>query len=108
MEGYEVLGASNSFEALAQVQRNHPDLVLLDVMLPQMDGLTFLMLLRDNPRGRDLPVILFTGLSDPHTIARAKELGVKEHLIKAQFSPAQLLEAVKRHIGQPSPGVVEQ
>jgi PleD family two-component response regulator len=45
-----------------------------------------------------LPVIVVSGLSDPQTIARAKELGVKEHLVKTQFSSQELLDAVKRHV----------
>ena len=75
-----------------------PDLILLDVMIPPMDGLTFLMRLREDVRGRDLPVIIVSGLSDPQTVARAAELGVCEHLVKTQFTPQQLLDAVKRHI----------
>jgi CheY-like chemotaxis protein len=96
-EGYRVTGASNSLEALTLARRSNPDLVLLDVMLPPMDGLTFLMLLREEPAGRETPVILLTGLSDPHTVARAKELGVKAHLVKSHFEPEYLLELVRKY-----------
>jgi CheY-like chemotaxis protein len=102
MEGYQVVGACNALEALALTRRGHPDLVLLDVMLPPMDGLTFLMLMREDPRTRDVPVVLLTGLSDEHTTMRARELGVKEHLVKAQFTPDELLAVVKKHCAQPT------
>jgi len=98
LEGYKTLSAANAFEALAEANRGHPDLILLDVMIPPMDGLTFLMRLREDPRGREIPVIVVSGLSDSQTTARARELGVKEHLIKTQFTPQELLNSVKRHI----------
>jgi CheY-like chemotaxis protein len=97
-EGYHAVGAANAYEAFAAVTHSKPDLILLDVMIPPMDGLTFLMRLREDIKDRELPVIVVSGLSDPQTISRAKELGVKEHLVKTQFMPEDLLAAVKRHI----------
>ncbi len=97
-EGYTALGAATAYEAFAVVNHSKPDLILLDVMIPPMDGLTFLMRLHEDIKDRELPVIVVSGLSDPQTISRAKELGVKEHLVKAQFTPEDLLAAVKRHI----------
>jgi CheY-like chemotaxis protein len=98
MEGYKAVGAANALEALAAANHLNPDLILLDVMLPPMDGLTFLMRLREDEKRRDTPVIVVSGLSDAQTIARAKELGVKEHMVKTQFSSQELLDAVKRHV----------
>lgn len=98
LQGYTVNGAGNALEALAIAQHNPPDLILLDVMIPPIDGLTFLMRLREDPAARDIPVVVVTGLSDSQTIARAKELGVREHLIKTHFTAQELLEAVKRNI----------
>ena len=98
LEGYHAVGASNAFEALGAVNKALPDLILLDVMIPPMDGLTFLMQLRQDVRSRDVPVIVVSGLSDPQTTARARELGVLQHLVKTQFTPQQLLDAVKEHI----------
>jgi CheY-like chemotaxis protein len=98
LEGYAATGACNALEALAMAQHSPPDLILLDVMIPPMDGLTFLMRLREDPAAREIPVIVVSGLSDPQTIARAKELGVKEHLVKTQFSTQELLDAIKRYI----------
>jgi PleD family two-component response regulator len=98
LEGYTANGASNALEALASAHNAPPDLILLDVMIPPMDGLTFLMRLREDAKAREIPVIVVSGLSDPQTIARAKELGVKEHLVKTHFTPTELLDAVKRNL----------
>jgi len=98
LEGYTVTGASNALQALAAAQHAPPDLILLDVMIPPMDGLTFLMRLHEDAKAREIPVVVVSGLSDPQTIARAKELGVREHLIKTHFTAEQLLDAVKRNI----------
>jgi PleD family two-component response regulator len=102
MEGYTAAGASNAFEALGAVQNSPPDLILLDVMIPPIDGLTFLMRLREDAKSREIPVIVVSGLSDPQTMARAKELGVRESFVKTQFTPAELLAAIARYIA-PAP-----
>jgi CheY-like chemotaxis protein len=98
LEGYEVLIAIDAFEAMASAQRGNPDLILLDVGMPPIDGLTFLSRLRETPGGMSLPVILVTGLSDPLTRKRAEELGVKEFLVKSQFTPEELLAKVRQHL----------
>jgi sigma-B regulation protein RsbU (phosphoserine phosphatase) len=99
--GYKVLCAADAYAAMASAKRFRPDLILLDVMIPPMDGLTFLMLLRDDPSGRDTPVVVLTGLADQNTAERAQQLGVKEYLVKSHYSPDDLLDAVRRHISQP-------
>jgi CheY-like chemotaxis protein len=100
-EGYKVLTAGDAYAAMATAKRLRPDLILLDVMIPPMDGLTLLMLLRDDPCGRDIPVIVLTGLEDENTAARARHLGVREFLVKSHFSAEELLDAVRRQVPQP-------
>ena len=97
-EGYDVMGAANGLEALDSIQRESPDLVLLDIMMPGMDGMTMLQELRDNPDTRELPVILLTALSDESRLSRARELGVREYLVKTRFSYDELLEHVNKHV----------
>jgi len=101
--GYDVATACNAFEAMAQAQRTDPDLILLDVRIPPMDGLTFLMLLRDSAIGRQTPVIVITGLGDENTISRATALNVKQVLIKNEFSVPELLESIEKYVRRPEP-----
>jgi CheY-like chemotaxis protein len=101
MEGYDVVCACDAFTAMAQAMNRHPDLILLDVAMPPMDGLTFLFLLRERSYGRDVPVIVVSGQEDPKTIERARKLGVCEYLVKSQFKTSDLLELIREHCLKP-------
>jgi CheY-like chemotaxis protein len=96
--GYDVIGASSGREALDAVHHLHPDLVLLDVMMPEIDGMTLLATLHDEPESRDTPVIVLSALSDAGRISRAKELGAKDYLVKTRFSYDDLLDRVEKHV----------
>ena len=97
-KGYEVLAASGGAEALKILGAQTPDLVVLDVAMPGMDGLQLLELLQENATWRALPVIMLTGVSDTLAIQRAEQLGAREYLVKAAFSVAQLLEIVEKYL----------
>jgi DNA-binding response OmpR family regulator len=103
MAGYQVVTACNAFEAMAAANQSEPDLMLLDVSMPPIDGLTLLSRLRETPQGAQVPVILVTGLSDDLTHKRAEELGVKEYLVKSQFTPEDLLAKIREHLRTDAP-----
>jgi CheY-like chemotaxis protein len=95
--GYQTMCAANGREALDIMSSASPDLVLLDVVMPELGGLGLLEILRADSRWRDLPVVMFTGESDVPTVRRAKELGAGEYMIKATSSIAELLRVVARY-----------
>jgi DNA-binding response OmpR family regulator len=97
MEGYDVHCAANAIMAMAQALHYEPDIILLDVAMPPMDGLTFLFLLRDKPYGRTVPVIVITGQEDESTIRRARNLGVNDYLIKSQYKTRDLLALIRQY-----------
>jgi len=97
-EGYNVVGACNGLEALDRLHSEIPDLVLLDEMMRDMDGMTLLQEMRDERRYKGLPVILLTALSDEKRMKRAKELGVCEYLVKTRFSYDELVDQVGKHV----------
>jgi len=99
-EGYDVVGACNGVEAMDFLHSgsNTPDLVLLDVMMPEKDGMTMLQELRQEPQYKELPVILLTALSDDVRMKRARELGVREYLVKTRFSYDELIDQVGKHV----------
>jgi OmpR family response regulator RpaB len=103
-EGYNVITAIDAYAAAQAIRTAHPDLVLLDVGIPPMDGLTMLTLLQQESPNYNVPVILVTAHGDDHTITRGQQLGVKAHLLKSQYTAQQLLDLIRQHVspGQPS------
>jgi putative two-component system response regulator len=73
--------------------------VLLDLVMPGMDGLELMEALHAHPQFKALPVVVLTALSDTHTVNRAQQLGAKAFLVKATFSVAEMLDQVKRYAG---------
>jgi chemosensory pili system protein ChpA (sensor histidine kinase/response regulator) len=99
-EGYDAICAGNGVEALESMSLSRPDLILLDVMMPKMNGLDFLAHVRADARFRDIPVIALTGSMDPKQIRRLHALGVVEVLTKARFTVEELLQHVRANTRQ--------
>lgn len=97
-EGYETECATNGMDALAAVKIRTPDLILLDLLMPKMDGVAFLKLLRADESTADIPVIVLTGLVECSATARIRELGVEELWQKTGFNISGLLEMIQRYI----------
>lgn len=98
-DGYKVKTAFNGEEALIQIMKEKPDLILLDVMMPKMNGVETLKALKKESNTRLIPVIILTNLGDnPEDIENAKSLGALDYLIKSQTSLKQLSEIVKKAI----------
>jgi len=93
--GYEVVTASDGKEALQKVEDENPDLVVLDVMMPYMDGFEVLQNLRRNPSTRDIPVIMLTAKAQDADVFKGWQSGVDCYLTKP-FNPMELLSFVKR------------
>jgi len=96
--GYTVVIANNGKDALEALAAHPADLVLLDLAMPQMDGLTFLRILRENPKFRDLPVILVTAVSTREIVKIASALGVRDYFIKAEFAMEALWERIGKYL----------
>ena len=102
-EGFETLKASNGRDGWAMMYNDTPDLILLDLMMPEMDGITFLKMLRRSPLWKDMPVIVLTGVNDDDKlITRAWELKVNDLIPKASFGFEDLLARVKQHLPVPA------
>ena len=81
--GHQAVHVESGAQALSYVRASCPDAVLLDYMMPDMDGLAVLRQLRSDPRTRDLPVIMFSAESDPRVVACAMRHGASEYWVKA-------------------------
>jgi CheY-like chemotaxis protein len=93
LENYEVLLAHHGARAVEIATKEHPDLVVLDIMMPRMDGYEACKKLKADETTKDIPVIFLSAKAQPSDIERGKEYGVAAYLTKP-FDPAELLEVV--------------
>ena len=95
MEGFKVSVSEDGESGIEDAKRKHPDLVLLDVLLPKLDGFTVLKKLKEDAALKDIPVILLTNLGQKDDVDKGLELGAEDYLIKAHFKPSETVEKVK-------------
>ena len=100
-EGFEVKRVANGEDALAVAISFKPDLVLLDVMMPKINGFDVLDIIRNTPETANLKVVMLTALSQEADKKRAQELGVDEYLVKSQVVITDVIDRLKRHLGLP-------
>src|SRR3954451_19406300 len=96
--GFQAVIAEDGYEALAAVNTQTPDLVLLDLTMPRMDGVAVLKALRENPRWKHLPVVLFTAVSGGRLVEEAGRLGFQDLILKGGVGGAELLDRISRHL----------
>jgi DNA-binding response OmpR family regulator len=95
--GFEVFSSSESKEGLEMAKKEKPDLIILDILLPRENGITFLKWMKEEPEISSIPVMVFSNYDDPKTKKEARELGVKDYLIKANYTPNGIVEKVKQY-----------
>lgn len=81
-EGYEILTASNGFDGLAMAEDHQPDLIILDLRMPEMDGMEVLEKLRENDKTEKIPIIVLTGISAKGKIREALDKGITYYIVK--------------------------
>lgn len=89
MEGFKVSVAENGELGLKDAIKKQPDIILLDILLPKMDGFTVLEHLKDEEDTKDIPVVLLTNLGQKDDVERGLKLGAVDYLIKAHFKPSE-------------------
>ena len=94
-QGYEVITAFNGVECLEKVKEDRPDLIVLDVMMPEMTGFEVLDALKKNPETEGIPVIMLTARAQDSDVLRGWQSGVECYLTKP-FNPMELIAFVKR------------
>ncbi len=97
-EGFEVLTAEDGQQALDVAKRNHPDLILLDVSMPLLDGWDVLQRLRDDSSTSSTPVFIVTARAQKSDIEHGRRLGVEDYITKP-FDPIDLVNRIRRLLG---------
>lgn len=96
MEGYKISTSDNGEKGLADAKKKKPSIVLLDILLPKLDGFGVLKGLKEDPTTKDIPVILLTNLGQKDDVEKGLELGAVDYLIKAHFKPSEIVEKVNK------------
>lgn len=96
--GFEIFLAFDSREGLALAKKEKPDLIVLDILLPRENGIIFLTWLRKEPEISSTPVIAFSNYDNPETKRQAFKLGVKDYLIKTNYTPREIVEEIKNYL----------
>lgn len=97
-EGFDIVSAPDGVRGLEMVDQDGIDFIILDIMMPQLSGIDMLEKLRGSQKGKDIPVIILTNLSEKDEEDKAGKLGVKEYLLKANLTPSEVVEKVKKYI----------
>jgi len=92
---FEVEVAIDGQEGLQKIEKNKPDLILLDIVLPKMDSFEILEKIKNNPQLKKIPVVLLTNLGQRNEVEKGLSLGADEYIIKAHFTPTAVVAKVK-------------
>ena len=94
-EGYDVIEAVDGEKGAESIRKEKPDLVLLDLILPGIDGFEVLAKMKSDPSTSEIPVIILSNLGQKDDIEKGLEMGANDYMIKAHFTPAEIIEKVR-------------
>ena len=97
-EGFDIVKALDGSQGLEMAKSIQPDFILLDIIMPKLDGFSVLKSLKEEPATKDIPVMLLTNLGQDEDVERGKKLGAVGYLVKANITPAEVVAAVKKKI----------
>jgi len=97
--GYDVKSAIDGIQGLKKAKDNHPDLILLDLVMPAKDGFKVLEELKIDSDLQNIPVIILSNLSEREDVQKCLQLGAVDYLIKAHFVPSEVIDKIQKIIG---------
>ncbi len=98
LEGYKVVLATDGMKGLKLAKEKSPSLILLDILLPKLDGYQVLAQLKKDSKAKDIPVVLLTNLSQRNEVKKGLDLGAVDYLIKAHFMPSEVVAKIKKYL----------
>lgn len=93
--GFEVLTAADGKEGLQKALSEKPDLILLDLILPYLDGISLLDRIKNDARGKKIPVLVLSNLDDANKVKESRRQGISDYLVKTAWTLDEILEKVK-------------
>ena len=97
--GHKPFFAHDGREAIELLDKIKPDMILLDVMMPGLNGLDVLKTIRSHPQYKDLPVVIYSALNDKQTVDNALASGAQNYLVKSQADFNQIRQCIESHLG---------
>jgi len=94
-EGFDVVGAKDGVEGVEKIASEKPDLVLLDLVMPRLDGIGALKQMKENEATKEIPVVILTNLSDYDKVSDALSMGAMDYLVKANYRLEELVAKIK-------------
>ncbi|TSA57615.1 response regulator [bacterium] len=95
-DGFIVESAEDGMSAIQMAKKNIPDVILLDVIMPVMDGFETLAQIKKEERLKDVPIILLTNLSQKPNIEKGLKMGAVDYIIKAHFTPSEVVDKIRK------------
>ncbi len=95
-EGHDVKEAVDGEDGLVKVKEERPDIILLDLILPGIDGFEVLAKIKEDPAVEDIPVVILSNLGQRDDVERGLKLGAVDFLIKAHFTPGEIIEKIEK------------
>ena len=97
-EGYKLLTAADGEVGLALALANHPDVILLDIMMPKMDGFAVLTELKKDEALKQTPILMLSNLGQQADVDKGKQLGANDYVVKASMTPTQVVAKIKSYL----------
>lgn len=94
-DGFDIQLANNGLHGVELVESFKPDIILLDLQMPEMNGVDALKIIRKNDWGKDIPVIILTNLGEEEAPKELRALGIHSYIVKANLTPRQVVQRVK-------------
>ncbi|MCK4454369.1 response regulator [Candidatus Parcubacteria bacterium] len=95
-DGFSVRVAKNGQEAFELLKKEVPDLLVLDIVLPQVDGWDVLSKIKENKKWEKIPIVILSNLGQKAEVEKGLKLGAEEYLIKAHYTPSEIVEEIKK------------
>ena len=99
-EGFDIIQASNGEEAIKKAKENKPNVILLDIMMPKINGFDVLKELKADPELKEIPVIVLTALIQDVDRVQGKKLGAVDYIVKSETMPGEVITKIQNAIGK--------
>lgn len=97
--GFDIITTTDGLLGLESAKKERPLVILLDIMMPKMDGFAVLTELKKDEKTKNIPVLLLSNLGQKTDIEKGKSLGATDYIVKASMTPTQVVEKVKSYLG---------